>query len=148
MWKGRFFISPLLAMALAGCGSPNRGSLDIETGTINVSPHRIPGVNAHLWQASLDILSFLPLMSADPHGGVINSQWYVSPTAPGERIKVTVYIMDRALREDSLKAVVFRQVRNGSEWQFAQPNPETADRLKNAILRRALALQRAETPEK
>lgn len=148
MWKGHVFILPLLATALAGCGSPKPSSLDIETGTINVAPHKIPGVNVHLWQATLDTLSFLPLMSADPHGGVINSQWYVPATAPGERIKVTVYIMDRALREDGLKVVVFRQVRNGSEWQFSYPNPETADKLKDAILRRALALQREEKSEK
>lgn len=148
MWKGHVFISSLLAMALAGCGAPESGSLDIETGTINVAPHKLLGVNAHLWQATLDTLSFLPLMSADPHGGVINSQWYSPATTPSERIRVTVYIMDRALREDGLKVVVFRQVRIGSEWQFAHPNPETADKLKDAILRRALALQSEEKSEK
>lgn len=144
MWKGHVCIIPLLATALAGCGSPKPSSLDIETGTINVSPHKTPGVNAHLWQATLDTFSFLPLMSADPHGGVINSQWYTPATTPSERLKVTVYIMDRALREDGLKVVVFRQIQNGSEWQFAQPNPETAAKLADTILRRALALQRAD----
>jgi hypothetical protein len=118
--------------------------LNIETGTINVAPHKTLGVNANLWQASLETLSFLPLASADPHGGIINSHWYVPPATPGEHIKVTVYIMDRALREDGLRVVVFRQERRGSEWQFAQPNPGTARRLEEAILTRALALQRGE----
>lgn len=144
MWKWRALLSPLLAMVLTGCGSPNSGSLDIETGTINVSPRKSLGVNAHLWRASLETLSFLPLVSADPHGGVINSHWYVPPATPGERIKVTVYIMDRALREDGLKVVTFRQERRGSEWQFAQPNPETARKLEETILTRALALLREE----
>lgn len=144
MWKGHVCILLLFATALAGCGSPKPSSLELETGTTNVAPHKLLGVNADLWQATINTLSFLPLTSTDPHGGVINSQWYTTADTPNERIKVTVYIMDRALREDGLKVVVFRQVRNGPDWQFAQPNPETADKLKDAILGRALALQRAQ----
>ena len=53
------------------------------------------GVNGYLWRASLDTLAFLPMQSADPFGGVIISEWYIAPGAPDERLKVTVYIMDR-----------------------------------------------------
>ena len=41
------------------------------------------GVNSYLWHATLDTLSFMPLHSADPFGGVIITDWYVAPTSPG-----------------------------------------------------------------
>ena len=101
------------------------------------------GVNAYLWRASLDTLSFLPLTSADPFGGVIISEWYVAPSSPNERLKVTVYIMDRALRADGLKVVVFRQVKAPAGWADATPSPDTAHKLEDSILTRARELRLA-----
>ena len=135
----------LASGALAGCGSSNDGSKDMDTGTsiASGSTRMTLGVNSYLWHASLDTLSFLPLTSADPFGGVIISEWYVAPTSPDERLKVTVYIMDRTLRADGLKVVVFRQVRNGNVWQDAQPSPDTAHKLEDSILTRARELRLA-----
>ena len=136
----------LCALVLAGCGSTNDGSRDMDTGTSNISStssRMTLGVNSYLWHASLDTLSFLPLVSADPFGGVIISEWYVSPTSPNERLKVTVYIMDRALRADALKVVVFRQVATNGAWQDAQPSPDTAHKLEDSILTRARELRLA-----
>jgi hypothetical protein len=136
----------LCALVLAGCGSSNDGSRDMDTGTSTItssSSRMTLGVNSYLWHASLDTLSFLPLVSADPFGGVIISEWYVSPTSPNERLKVTVYIMDRALRADALKVVVFRQVATNGVWQDAQPSPDTAHKLEDSILTRARELRLA-----
>jgi hypothetical protein len=136
----------LCALVLAGCGSSNDGSRDMDAGTTNIassSSRMTLGVNSYLWHASLDTLSFLPLVSADPFGGVIISEWYVSPTSPNERLKVTVYIMDRALRADALKVVVFRQTASGGAWQDAQPSPDTAHKLEDSILTRARELRLA-----
>ncbi len=134
------------ALVLAGCGSSNDGSKDMDTGTSAIasgSSRMTLGVNSYLWHASLDTLSFLPLTSADPFGGVIISEWYVSPTSPNERLKVTIYIMDRALRADALKVVVFRQVASNGAWQDAQPSPDTAHKLEDSILTRARELRLA-----
>ena len=136
----------LCALVLAGCGSSNDGARDMDTGnsTIASSSSRMTlGVNSYLWHASLDTLSFLPLVSADPFGGVIISEWYVSPTSPNERLKVTVYIMDRALRADALKVVVFRQTRSGAGWADALPGADTAHKLEDSILTRARELRLA-----
>ncbi|HSS12742.1 MAG TPA: DUF3576 domain-containing protein, partial [Rhizomicrobium sp.] len=131
--------------ALAACGGDEK-STDMETGATIVAGgnNRVTlGVNSYLWHASLDTLSFLPLVSADPFGGVIISEWYVAPSSPDERLKVTIYIMDRALRADALKVVVFRQVRNGNVWQDAAPSPDTAHKLEDSILTRARELRLA-----
>jgi hypothetical protein len=133
-------------LALAGCGSPNDGAREMDTGTSAIasgSSRVTLGVNSYLWHASLDTLSFLPLTSADPFGGVIISEWYVAPSSPNERLKVTVYIMDRALRADGLKVVVFRQTRTATGWQDATPSPDTAHKLEDSILTRARELRLA-----
>ncbi|MFO1246887.1 MAG: DUF3576 domain-containing protein [Alphaproteobacteria bacterium] len=136
----------LCALVLAGCGgSSNDGTREMDTGTsiASGSTRMTLGVNSYLWHASLDTLSFLPLQSADPFGGVIISEWYVAPTSPDERLKVTIYIMDRSLRADGLKVVVFRQVRTGNVWQDAAPSSDTAHKLEDSILTRARELRLA-----
>lgn len=96
------------------------------------------GVNAYLWRASLDTVSFMPLASADPFGGVIITDWYSPPEAPDERFKVNLYILGRQLRADGLRASVFRQQRTASgEWADAPVEERTASDLENAILARA-----------
>ena len=55
------------------------------------------GVNSFLWRASLDTISFMPLTSADPFGGVIITDWYSDPRTPDERFKMTVYILENAI---------------------------------------------------
>jgi hypothetical protein len=142
----RLLCALVLTTGLAACGSSNDGTREMDTGTSAIasgSTRMTLGVNSFLWHASLDTLSFLPLASADPFGGVILSEWYIAPNAPDERLKVTVYIMDRTLRADALKVVVFRQVRQGGAWADAQPSPDTAHKLEDSILTRARELRLA-----
>ena len=95
------------------------------------------GVNGFLWRASLDTISFMPLASADPFGGVIITEWYQTADAPDERVKVTIYILDRRLRADGVRVAVFRQVRQGAQWVDAAVAADTAPKIENAILTRA-----------
>jgi len=100
------------------------------------------GVNSFLWRASLDSISFMPLVSADPFGGVIITDWYAPPEVQNERFKITVYILGRDLRADGVRAVVFRQVHDDSgEWTDAAVEPQTPIDLENAILTRARQLR-------
>ncbi len=99
------------------------------------------GVNSYLWRASLDTVSFMPLVSGDPFGGVIITDWYSPPQSPEERFKVNVYILGRALRADGIRATVFRQTLQGSQWVDAPVALNTATELENAILTRARQLR-------
>lgn len=135
----------LCALLLAGCGSSD-DTTDTTTGTTAISGDsgRITlGVNSYLWHATLDTLAFMPLASADPYGGVIITDWYSAPQDPNERMKVTIYILDRRLRADGIKIAVFRQTRTADSWIDAQVNPETATKLEDAILTRARELRLA-----
>jgi hypothetical protein len=135
-------------LLLAGCGSSDKDLIqDSDVGSTAISSEsgqRTLGVNSYLWHATLDTLSFMPLQSADPFGGVIITDWYTSPQAQSERLKVTVYILDRRLRADGIKVAVFRQTKTAEgAWADAQVNPDTATKLTDAILTRARELRLA-----
>lgn len=103
------------------------------------------GVNGYLWRASLDTISFMPIASADPFGGVITTDWF-SPAGNGDdRVKLNVFILDRDLRADGVKVSVFRQSRDRSgNWIDAAPAPATASQLEETILTRARQLRMAQ----
>jgi hypothetical protein len=135
----------LCTMLLAACGSSS-DSDDTETGSTAIesgSGKITLGVNSYMWHASLDTLAFMPLASADPFGGVIITDWYSAPDDANERMKVTVYILDRRLRADGLKIAVFRQTKSGEAWVDAAVNADVAVRLEDAILTRARELRLA-----
>ncbi len=100
------------------------------------------GVNSYLWRASLDTISFMPLASADPFGGVIITDWYSPPESQGERFKVNVYILGRDLRADGIRAAVFRQRSDGiGGWTDSEVEEQTVQDLEDAILTRARQLR-------
>jgi hypothetical protein len=96
------------------------------------------GVNSYLWRATLDTVSFMPLASADPFGGVIITDWYSPAETPNERFKVNVFILGRELRADGVRCTVFRQKRDGTgQWADAPVEAKTGQDIENAILMRA-----------
>lgn len=99
------------------------------------------GVNNYLWRASLDTISFMPLASADPFGGVIITDWYTPPETPAERFKMNVYILGRQLRADGVRVAVFRQNRATNGWTDATVTKTTSVNLENEILNRARQLR-------
>ena len=95
-------------------------------------------VNAYLWRAALDTVSFMPMASADPFGGTILTDWYEAPETKGERIKANILILSRELRTDALKVSLFRQIRaKNGQWQDAGVDPKTVTALEESILTRA-----------
>lgn len=100
------------------------------------------GVNSFLWRATLDTLTFMPIVSADPFGGVILTDWYEDPKAPGERFKITALILDTNLRSDAIKVTVHKQKRDDKEgWRDQEVNKELGRKLEDTILTRARELR-------
>ena len=102
------------------------------------------GVNSHLWRASLDTVSFMPLASADPFGGVILTDWYSPSEATNERVKINVFILGRELRSDGIRVRVFKQTKSGGDWRDTEASAETVRQLEDAILTRARQLRIAQ----
>ncbi len=101
-------------------------------------------VNAYLWRASLDTISFMPLTQVDPFGGVILTEWYANQTTPNERFKVQIYILKKQLSGDAIRINVFKQVKNGQNWDEATVNPNVIAKLEAAVLERARELRIAD----
>lgn len=99
------------------------------------------GVNAYLWRGALDTLSFMPLISADPFGGVIITDWYQPPSANGERFKATAYILGRQLRADGIRVAIFRQVQQNGQWVDSTVSQTTTSEVENKVLARARELR-------
>jgi alpha-beta hydrolase superfamily lysophospholipase len=126
-----------LALALAACGGRERAAPDLAASQVTTI-----GVNAYLWRASLDALSFAPLLQADSAGGVIVTDWYANPQNPGERVKLTVAILDRDLRADALRVSGARQVAQNGTWVDAPIAAATVQRVEEIILTKARDLRR------
>ncbi len=105
------------------------------------------GVNSFLWRASLDTVSFMPLASADPFGGVIITDWYSAPEKPDERFKLNVFILDKQLVSNGVGVKTFRQVKSGGTWKDSTVADDTGRQLEDAILTRARQLRVAANNE-
>lgn len=139
-----------LALSASACAStggadspasdaPRRGLFD---GGQREVPNGGIGVNAFLWRATLDTLSFMPIQTADPFGGTVVTDWHATAERPNERFKIQVYILDTRLRADGISVTVFRQVQGvGGSWIDASVDPDTPLQIENAILTRARQLR-------
>lgn len=132
----------LLAVALPGlsaCGKKDRPKADVAAAQITTI-----GVNSYLWRASLETLSFMPLLQTDSAGGVIVTDWYANPNNPTERVKVTVTILDQDLRADALRVAATRQVAVAAgTWVEAPVQAATVQKLEDIILTKARDLRRS-----
>lgn len=104
------------------------------------------GVNAYLWRAALDTLSFMPMLSADHEGGVILTDWKINPSDANERTKVDVYIVSKELRADALNVTVHRETLKDGNWASIAPRPDAATQINTAIIIQARLLRRDNAP--
>ena len=104
-------------------------------------------INTYLWRASLDTVSFMPLASADPFGGVILTDWYSSPEKPKERFKINIFILDKKLRSDGVKVKVFNETLKNGRWTASSVAANTARKIEDTILTRARQLRVASLDE-
>ena len=128
----------VLALATPGC-TRNR------TLPNQLAPSQVTtlAVNSYLWRAAVDTVSFAPLLQANAQNGVIITDWYANPKAPGERVKLTVAVLDPDLRADALRVSAARQVNQGGAWVDAPVSAATVQKLEDIILTRARDIRRS-----
>ena len=135
---GRAGLIALATVSLAACGHGNgRPKADLAASRVTTI-----GVNSYLWRASLEAVSFMPLLQTDSNGGVIVTDWYSNPNNPNERMKVTVTILDQDLRADALRVAASRQTNQNGMWVDAPVQAATVQKLEDVILTRARDLRR------
>jgi hypothetical protein len=140
MTRLKMTAAALLIAALASAGCARNRNLPNQ-----LAPSKVTtiGVNAYLWRAAVDTVSFAPLLQANANNGVIITDWYANPKAPGERVKLTVSILDQDLRADALRVAASRQVYQSGVWVDAPVSAATVQKLEDIILTRARDLRRS-----
>ena len=100
-------------------------------------------VNALLWRASLDTVSVIPIDDIDTFGGTILTEWYPHPANADQRIKIAVFVIDRELRADAIRVLVYVQQNQGSNWTDIGQDADFARRMEDLILTRAREIRSA-----
>ncbi|TJZ92320.1 DUF3576 domain-containing protein [Paracoccus gahaiensis] len=149
----RLMIATTLCAGLAACGGgsgnsqpaggtmfdgpdmapANRGTRIQDVFRRSEDPNRAVGVNKYLWNASLEVLDFLPVQTIDPFTGVIQTG-YGTPPGGGRSYRATIQVSDPALDARSLRLSL--QGPGG-----AAVEPGTARAVEDAILTRARQLR-------
>lgn len=114
--------------------SGDSDSKKIEEGVIKV--------NRYLWHGSLDVLSILPIASADPYAGTIITDWHTLDENPNEMFKIVATIDSNQLRPDALSLKIYKKAKDlTGKWQNATVSKDTIIYFENAILSKASELR-------
>jgi hypothetical protein len=96
------------------------------------------GVNTYIWRASLDTLSFMPLLSADPFGGVIITDWHTNSETSQEKFKIVAYILGTELRVAAIKVSVFKKIKvEDGDWVDIKNSQILQNKIEDSILTKA-----------
>jgi Domain of unknown function (DUF3576) len=103
-----------------------------------IGPQTGSTVSPVLWQATQETLHFAGVSSEDPMTGLFVTDWYSPPNNRAERLRVSVFVLSRALRSDSIAVNVDRQERSSDgQWHDTPVARDAVTGLENAILLRA-----------
>ena len=91
-----------------------------------------------MWRASIEILDFTPLVSADYGGGILISDWYSNQESSLESYKITVVFLSNEIRADGLNVKVHKKTCNANySCKIIEQKTKLNTEIKSAILRRA-----------
>ena len=91
-----------------------------------------------LWRASLDVISFMPLASANYSGGIIITDWYSNEMNSDESIKISIRFLTNEIRSDALKVSIFkRNCKNNMNCKVTESKDTLSTELIKQILKKA-----------
>jgi hypothetical protein len=94
-----------------------------------------------LWRASLDVLDFMPLVSANYSGGIIITDWYSENN--NDSIKITLRFLTNEIRSDALKIKIFyKKCLSDQNCKVSERSGELEKELKKQILKRAATYEK------
>ena len=91
-----------------------------------------------LWRASLDVIDFMPLTTANYNGGIIVTDWYSEDQQEGESIKVSIRFLTNEVRADALLVKVFyKKCKTVLDCEITETDGKIKDELTKSILKQA-----------
>ncbi len=113
--------------------APRRESTFWDLFSNRQNPNNTVAVNRYLWNASLEVLNFLPIQSVDPFTGIIVTG-YGTPPGGGNSYRATIKVSDPSLDARALKVSL-----EGAGGRAVAP--DTVRAVEDAILTRARQLR-------
>ena len=97
-----------------------------------------------LWKATLDILDFMPLVSANYSGGIVITDWYSENDTPNESVKISIRFLTNEIRSDALDINVFLKKcsQNMTNCSISKNNNDLVADLNLNILKKAAKYQK------
>ena len=96
-----------------------------------------------LWRATLDIIDFMPLTTANYSGGIIVTDWYSDNQNLNENIKITVRFLTNEVRSDGIRIIVHKKLCNIQQNCSVKKISSTLEQeLQIAILKKAVLLEK------
>ncbi len=96
-----------------------------------------------LWRASLDTISFMPLISANYSGGIIITDWYNDGNANNQSIKITIRFLSNEIRVDALDIKIFtKNCPTSTDCKITENKGNLIAEIKKSILKKAAVYEK------
>ena len=91
-----------------------------------------------LWRASLDIIDFMPIATANYSGGILITDWYSDNQNSNDSIKISIRFLTNEVRSDAIKIKIFYKKCNALEsCSISEQDGNLKAELKKEILKKA-----------
>ena len=103
-----------------------------------------------MWQATFDVIDFMPLITVDYAGGMIITDWYADANTTNDSLKFTIRFLSNEVRPDSLKIIIHKktckiQSNNCIVKKIAS---KLEDTIRSQIITKAVTLEAASKKKK
>jgi len=102
-----------------------------------------------MWQATFDVIDFMPLVTVDYAGGMIITDWYADANTTNDSLKFTIRFLSNEVRPDSLKIIIHKKTcKTQSNCIVQKIASKLEDTIRSQIITRAAALEAASKKKK
>ena len=103
-----------------------------------------------LWRASLDVIDFMPIATANYSGGIIVTDWYSDDLNSNESLKITIRFLSNEIRADGIKVIIHKKIckkEDKTDCKIIQEDTTLGQEIKLAILKKAATIKDSEISE-
>ena len=102
-----------------------------------------------MWQATFDVIDFMPLVTVDYAGGMIITDWYADANTTNDSLKFTIRFLSNEIRADSLKIIIHKKTcKTQSNCIVKKIASKLEDTIRSQIMTKAAALEAASKKKK
>jgi len=102
-----------------------------------------------MWQATFDVIDFMPLVTVDYAGGMVITDWYADANTTNDSLKFTIRFLSNEIRPDSLKIIIHKKTcKTQSNCIVQKITSKLEDTIRSQIITKAATLEAASKKKK